>query len=56
MCEIIISLDGMRSSAVLSLFRLLFICEVAVGVGEGDEKDQSALTYTALPQVGFGSD
>ena len=37
-------------------FVFLFICEVAVGVGEGDEKDQSALTYTALPQAGFGSD
>ena len=46
----------MHSSAVLSLFRLLFFCEVAVGVGGSDERDQSAPTQTAPQQVGFGSD
>ena len=45
----------MHSSAVLSLFCLSF-SNVAVGVGEIDEKDQSAPTQTAPQQVGFGSD
>ena len=45
----------MHSSAVLSLF-CLFFCEVAVGVGGSDERDQSAPTQTAPQQVGFGSD
>ena len=37
------------------VFWFLF-CEVAVGVGGSDEKDQSAPTQTAPQQVGFGSD
>lgn len=51
----VIALDGTPSSAVLSLF-LLFSCEVAVGVGGSDERDQSAPTQTAPHQVCFGSD
>ena len=35
---------------------LSFFCEVAVGVGGSDERDQSAPTQTAPQQVGFGSD
>ena len=34
----------------------LFFCEVAVGVGGNDERDQSAPTQTAPQQVSFGSD
>ena len=45
----------MHSSAVLIWF-CLFFCEVAVGVGGNDERDQSAPTQTAPQQVGFGSD
>ena len=52
---IVISLDGMRSSAVLSLF-FCFFCEVAVGVGGSDGIDQSPPRQTAPQQVGFGSD
>ena len=33
-----------------------FSCEVAVGVGGSDDRDQSAPTKTAPQQVGFGSD
>ena len=53
--KIVIALDGMHSSAVLSLF-CLFFCEVAVGVGGSDERDQSAPTQTAPQPVGSGSD
>ena len=41
-----------RSLFVLSFFP----CEVAVGVGGSDERDQSAPTQTAPQQVRFGSD
>ena len=43
----------MHPSAVLSL--LVFFWEVAVGVGESDESDQSAPAQTATQQAGFGS-
>ena len=51
---IVIALDGMRSSAILSLF-CLFFGEVAVGVGGSDESDRSAPTRTAPQQVRFCS-
>ena len=34
--KIVIAVDGMHSSVVLSLFCLFFFCEVAVGVGGSD--------------------
>ena len=42
---------------IQALFSVCFVsfCEVAVGVGESDERDQSAPTWTAPQQVGFGS-
>ena len=55
MYDIVIFLDGVHSSAVLSFF-VVFFWEVAVGVGGSDERDQSAPTQTAPQQVGFGSD
>ena len=39
-----------------SQFVLSFFCEVAVGVGGSDERDQSAPTQTVRQQVRFGSD
>ena len=44
----------MHSSAILSLL-LLFSCDVAVGAGESDERDQSVPAQTAPQQAGFGS-
>ena len=52
MYDIVIFLDGVHSSAVLSFF-VVFFWEVAVGVGGSDERDQSAPTQTAPQQVGF---
>ena len=54
--KIVIALDGMRSSAILSLFCLFGGGKVAVGVVGCGERDQSAPTQTAPQQVGFGSD
>ena len=45
-----IALDEMHSSAVLSL--IAFFCDVAVGVGEIDERGQSVLAHTA-PQLRY---
>ena len=39
-----------------SQFVRSFLCEVTVGVGGSDERDQSSPTQTAPQQVGFGSD
>ena len=43
----------MLPSAVLIL---LVFCEVAVGIGESDERDQSGPAQTAPQQAGYGSD
>ena len=51
---IVIALDEMHSSALLSL--LVFFCDIAVGVGESVERDQSAPAQMAPQQAGFGSD
>ena len=42
---------------IRALFSVLsfFSCEVAVGVGGSDERDQLAPTQTEPKQVGFGS-
>ena len=52
---IVIALDEMHSSAVLSLFGLFF-CQVPVGVGESDARDESAPAQTSPQHAGFGSD
>ena len=54
--RIIIALDEMHSSAVLSLV-VFFFREVAVvvGVGASVERDQPAPAQTAPQQAGFGS-
>ena len=39
--------------ALFSVCFAFFFCEVAVGVGGSDERDQSAPTQTAPQQVGF---
>ena len=51
--NIVTALDEMHSSVVLTM--LVFLYEVAVGVGESDERDQSAPAKTAPQQAGFGS-
>ena len=51
--RIVIALDEMYSSGVLSL--LVFCLIVAVGVGASVEKDQSAPAETGPQQAGFGS-
>ena len=53
-CSIVIALDEMHSSAVLSF--IVFFSEVAVGVGGSVERDQSAPAQTAPQQARFGSD
>ena len=49
---IVIALDKMHSSAVLSLFGFFF-CQVAVGVVEIDARDESAPAQTSPQQAGF---
>ena len=53
---IVIALDEMHSSAVLSFFGLFFCQVVAVGVGESDARDESAPTQTSPQHAGFDSD
>ena len=50
---IVIALDDMNSSTVL---RFVSFCEVAVGVGESDNRDRSRPAETAPQRTGFGSD
>ena len=50
------SMKRMHSSAVLGLLVLYFVMSRLVGVGESDERGQSALAWTTPQQVGFGSD
>ena len=59
---IVIALGEVHSSALLLLFLSLFLFFVflcvksrLVGVGESDERDQSAPAQTAPQQAGFGS-
>ena len=53
--EIAIALGIMHSSAVHSLI-FFFFCDVTVGVGGSDERDQSAPTQMALQEVGLWLD
>ena len=52
----VIALDEMCWSAILSLFVCVFVWEAAVGIGESDAKDKSAPTQTAPQLAGFGLD
>ena len=46
----------MKCTRALFSVCLSFFCDIAVGVGDGDERDQSAPAQTAPQQAGFGSD
>ena len=54
LCVFIVALDETHSSAVFGWLGFLF-CEAAIGVGECDERDQSAPAQTASRAAGFGS-
>ena len=49
---IAITFEEIHPSAVVSL--LVCFCEVVVGIGESDERHQSAPAQTAPQQAGFG--
>ena len=51
--DYVLLLLSMNAFERCSQFVLSFFCEVAVGVGGSDERDQSAPTQTAPQQVGF---
>ena len=56
MLVIVVALDEMHSSTVLSLLVFFFSRQVAVGVDESDERDQTAPAQTAPLRARFGAD